>query len=60
MQEIAIIKSGREPVAAMDNKPEKIEEIKAMLKAIWLDYKVTVKLVRLETRTVTSPLKEES
>jgi L-lysine 2,3-aminomutase len=60
MQEVAIIKSGGEPVAAVDNKPEKIEEIKAMLKAIWPDDKVTVKIVRLETRTVTSPLKEES
>jgi hypothetical protein len=54
MQEVAIIKSGGEPVAAVDNKPEKIEEIKAMLKAIWPDDKVTVKIVRLETR------KEES
>jgi len=51
MQEIAIIKSGGEPVAVIDNTSnKKIEEVKEMLKAIWPDDKITVKIVRLETR----------
>ena len=47
-KEIAIIKSGGEPAAVVDNDPEKIEEVKKMLKAIWPDEHVTVKIVRIE------------
>ena len=45
-EEIAILKSGGEPVAVIDNIPEKVEQIKEMLKAIWPEEKITVKIVK--------------
>lgn len=41
----AIIKVGGEPVAVIDDEPERIENIKNMLKAIYPGERITVKII---------------
>jgi len=50
-RESVILKVGGEPVAVIDNIPEKIEEVKEMLKALWPDEKVTVKVISIDDKT---------